>query len=794
MATSREPSPDASSAGDTIEDQVEDSRSQLGEVDNDDQSIADVNASYDTPPPSKSNRRGRGTTSTPKKGRGKKGAHIWINEGPQDATEDEESFISTKGNRKGEDSDPDQKTIGTAVGIRRQANGTVGSVYSGIKIRHIKKPDGTPLWRKEIQYEFLRIVVEDKEPVFTRISDGKKGCNFADIYIDCMAKSSKTSKLLKDRLRVDRRAAQNMAMICLLVNVGRMNTTLNFFPEMRAQLRTYHSIPVLQAYKSQQDYKSLQDAPRLKSILKGASEDTDEPRHLNAIKQNPVPRTNPVNLVFVLSQFAPKISETHFTNKVDFFDLTMRPTISSASRARAFLWLMWWYLESSFTKEDALNNPFGPGEYREDEDPTKDDVIPLLVPKLVHITAEEGDAENVDTEDEIAFADKMTQERKRIMAELANDTSLSLAESGNAGHKAVNRLKRSAHDYDDSATSDVDSRASPGIGRSPGPDGHGIMTLGGQADSLEDEWEVQELHPGKGRYKRARPTKASSRLKGSGRGSDATGRSSLKVQGTPDGADRHGRGTPQPIQSGNHPVISQFSSRKHEDSKDGVPTKARARTGYQRELEEHRNRRIEWALRRRRRDCVKQARELSQNSRWLLKSARRIGELAPTYDSEEEDQDSFGLGGLIGRRWTSEEKDEETLPLGYEEDDFGEEVETWLKIFQRTKRRLDVWSGSRDLAVYQARLQQATGRGRQKSKKRSNAHSTGRLAVTNGSTLDVSMQDTPSSMAHGGIRRSRTDDLNDEITQDLLAERSDDEVMEDEDESGSGEDSDVEMD
>lgn len=118
-------------------------------------------------------------------------------------------------------------TASATVGTRRQANGTIGSVYSGNKIRHLKKEDGIPLWRKDIQYQFLKLVFEDTTPVFTRYPDGQKKCDFADIYIDAMARSSKTSKILKDKLQNDKPAAISMAMVCLLVNFGRMNTTLN---------------------------------------------------------------------------------------------------------------------------------------------------------------------------------------------------------------------------------------------------------------------------------------------------------------------------------------------------------------------------------------------------------------------------------------------------------------------------------------------------------------------------------------------------------------------------------------
>ncbi|KAK5129921.1 hypothetical protein LTR16_001873 [Cryomyces antarcticus] len=116
----------------------------------------------------------------------------------------------------------------TTQTTRRNANGSVSSVYSGNKIRHLKKEDGVPLWRKDIQYEFLRTVFEDETAVFTKYSDGTKGHTFADIYIDAMAKSSKCSKILKEKLLTEPKAAINMAMVCLLVNVGRMNTTLNW--------------------------------------------------------------------------------------------------------------------------------------------------------------------------------------------------------------------------------------------------------------------------------------------------------------------------------------------------------------------------------------------------------------------------------------------------------------------------------------------------------------------------------------------------------------------------------------
>lgn len=181
---------------------------------------------------------------------------------------------------------------------------------------------------------------------------------------------------------------------------------------MRAQLRTYHAIPCLQAHQDPIAYKQLQDAPRLKSILKGASEDTGQPNSLDRIKSLPVPRTNPVNLIFVLSQYAPKISELHFFPPRDFFDLVMRGTLSSKSRAKAFLWLIWYYLEGDFSGDAALNNPFGQGQVGEGTNG-----LPLKVPSFEHLSEEQANAENVDTEAEKVYGERKRLERRRILEE-----------------------------------------------------------------------------------------------------------------------------------------------------------------------------------------------------------------------------------------------------------------------------------------------------------------------------------------------------------------------------------------
>ena len=154
---------------------------------------------------------------------GKKSA-VWIQEGGKEQGEDERS-VQNDSYTRAADINPSHTM--TVAHSRRNANGTIGSVYSGNKIRHLKKEDGIPLWRKDIQFSFLRAVFEDQTRVFTRVDDGTPGHTFSEIYIAAMAKSSKTSKILREKLLTEHEAATNMAMVCLLVNVGRMNTTLN---------------------------------------------------------------------------------------------------------------------------------------------------------------------------------------------------------------------------------------------------------------------------------------------------------------------------------------------------------------------------------------------------------------------------------------------------------------------------------------------------------------------------------------------------------------------------------------
>lgn len=221
---------------------------------------------------------------------------------------------------------------------------------------------------------------------------------------------------------------------------------------MRAQLRTYHAIPSLQAHQDANAYKQLQDAPRLKSILKGSVEDRTEPNTLMAIKDFGPPRTNPVNLLFVICQSAQKIAELHFPHGQEFHDLVMKTQYSSESRARAFLWLMWFYLESDFTEEGCEENPFGAGvDYGLQ-------VANQGVPRMETMSKEEEEAENVDTQEEIDFGHEKQKMRAKILevdqAYLAADNKRTarhriLADEGPA---ILPRIRPSKHESDMDST------------------------------------------------------------------------------------------------------------------------------------------------------------------------------------------------------------------------------------------------------------------------------------------------------------------------------------------------------
>jgi Ino eighty subunit 1 len=100
------------------------------------------------------------------------------------------------------------------------------------RIVALKRADGEPLTRTDVQYDFLHAVFGDSHNVFTdpyptnAVQPGDKLC-FRDLYIKSISNSPKATKALKDKMTESSVFSLDFAMLSLLVNVGRINTTMS---------------------------------------------------------------------------------------------------------------------------------------------------------------------------------------------------------------------------------------------------------------------------------------------------------------------------------------------------------------------------------------------------------------------------------------------------------------------------------------------------------------------------------------------------------------------------------------
>lgn len=255
--------------------------------------------------------------------------------------------------------------------------------------RHLKKPDGEFFSRRDLQFHFLRKLLVDERPLFTNIfkevyaksmaplsSIENRAANISDesydarafvfsdkltfsqLYILTLASSTKCSKVLRDKLLLDHQVAFSTCVLALLVNFGRLNTTINFYLEMTSQLRTFHSVPCLQ-YKVA-DLKSLQDTPRLKSILKNLPVG-NEPIDLAELYEKPKPigdRLNVVNLLFTMCDNVSLINLKFLSEYVDtqgknvsLFNILDSPGYEPVDRCNVLLWLLYIHTETDLTDE-----------------------------------------------------------------------------------------------------------------------------------------------------------------------------------------------------------------------------------------------------------------------------------------------------------------------------------------------------------------------------------------------------------------------------------------------------------
>lgn len=252
--------------------------------------------------------------------------------------------------------------------------------------RHLKKPDGEFFTRRDLQFHFLTRLLTDDRPLFTNLfkevyaksvvplptTEGKTvdvtdasydartfvfndKLTFSQLYILTLASSTKCSKVLRDKLLLDHQAAFSTCILALLVNFGRLNTTINFYLEMTSQLRTFHSVPCLQYRVA--DLKSLQDTPRLKSILKNLSVG-NEPLDLAQLYESPGmtnEKANVVNLLFTMCDNVTlvnmKLLSKYVEGHASLFNILDSPDYEPEDRCNVVLWLLYIHTETDLSPE-----------------------------------------------------------------------------------------------------------------------------------------------------------------------------------------------------------------------------------------------------------------------------------------------------------------------------------------------------------------------------------------------------------------------------------------------------------
>ena len=334
-----------------------------------------------------------------------------------------------------------------------------------------------------------------------------------------------------------------------------------------------------------------------------------------------MPRTNPVNLIFVLSQYAPKVTEDHIAPPRDFFDLIIRPTLSSRSRARAFLWLCWWYLEGDFTREAALSNPFGAGLPRPD-DPSG---IPTIVPDFEHLQEQEANDENIDTEEEKVYGERMRLARKRI---LEDDETVGPPLKKPAGPSPA----RSEVDRTRSPSPTTGPPINAPKPRRPAPNGRSSTAAAADSDAVEPQAD--------------RPP---------------AGRIILKSHRL----ERHPASSPPVPPGAGHAVLNAATPHAR---------RARPETSHQRAVNHNRRLRVDRLLHRQLRAAQREARRrLKARARPAYRALARVWDLRDDYDTEDEGV-SWGPGGLV--------------PNPAEDSDWGGEALRHRKVLARGERRL----------------------------------------------------------------------------------------------------------
>lgn len=289
----------------------------------------------------------------------------------------------------------------------------------------LKKLDGEMFNRADIQYDLMSNIFNDRTFQFTSPLD-QRAISFKELYVETLSRFSKAAKSTVRQLDDNPNWATNFCIASFLINIGRINTTVAFYPELRAYMRTYHPIPCLQ--KDEYCQTNLQDAPRIKTMLKSCqlpSEFNSEPGSLPEIAKRSAlgyrPPTTVVNLIFELFSHENYVSLKYFPEGFVLHDLFSPTTIPTKLRAYAFLWLMHHFLEDPSAINDFQH---------------ESKVQAFMLARLEDIQPDEtiGDSpENVDTEEEIQWGKDMQTYRREFLKKWRGEEGIGFVDDLGSG-------------------------------------------------------------------------------------------------------------------------------------------------------------------------------------------------------------------------------------------------------------------------------------------------------------------------------------------------------------------------
>ncbi|CAH7688144.1 hypothetical protein BY996DRAFT_6800927 [Phakopsora pachyrhizi] len=284
----------------------------------------------------------------------------------------------------------------------------------------LKKTDGEMFTRADIQFDLMSAIFNDRTFQFTSPLD-QRAVSFKELYIETLSKFSRAAKSTTRQLEENPTWATNFCIASFLINIGRINTTVAFYPELRAYMRTYHPIPCLQ----KDDYckTNLQDAPRIKTMLKSCQlvyECNNEPTSLADIASRSAlgyrPPTTVVNLIFELFNSEPYVSAKYFSEGFVLHDLFSPTTIPTKLRAYAFLWLMHHFLED-------------PSSVTDFEVDSKVQAFQLARMEDIQPSSMIGDMdENIDSEEELNWGREMQSYRLDFLKKWRGEEGIGFAE------------------------------------------------------------------------------------------------------------------------------------------------------------------------------------------------------------------------------------------------------------------------------------------------------------------------------------------------------------------------------